>query len=74
VLAPAAPRVLAPRGLSHMHKYGTKSKGATNEVQCNMMHEQEQPKHINPHNLFYEITPRFSIYLAIQLSSRKLMT
>jgi hypothetical protein len=39
VLAPVAPRVLAPWGLSHMHKYETKSKGATHEVQHNMMHE-----------------------------------
>jgi hypothetical protein len=36
--------------------------------------KQEQPKHINHHKLFYYIIPSFSMYLAIQLSTRKLIT
>jgi hypothetical protein len=41
-LAPSASRVLAPRYLTHMHKYEPRAKGTTYELcKCNMMQKTE---------------------------------
>jgi hypothetical protein len=56
-LAPLELLISAPCDLEYMHKYESRLKYAMHGVQnCNMMHVQEQLKHITQ-KAFYRFTP-----------------
>jgi hypothetical protein len=62
MLALAAPRVLAPRGLSQIYKYKTPHKCNQWGAKSNILHDHEHLNRIYPYKLFTKLPLAFLVF------------